>query len=229
MKITQLDKKGNPVLISHYSASGYKVGETKSWFDKAGNAVKIEAYDIDGKLTRTELNTYNNKGKGVEKIVKRVEEEVIRDVWTYTADGKNMATYAYYTADVLKGNVEYIITDKGAYKEHGAIDKLKNTTRTDKHVYHDTAGREVKVIRLNPDGSRQSRIESVYDTAGNLMAYSIYYKEDILNAKYEYTYDAKGNWITMTKHQLVNYRSSDGKTEPKMDVTRYKREIVYLR
>ncbi|MGV3461274.1 MAG: hypothetical protein ACO1N9_12555 [Flavobacterium sp.] len=228
VKITQLDKKGDPVLVSHYSASGYKVGETKSWFDKSGNAIKVERYDVDGKLTQTEINTYNNSGKGIEKIVQRDREQPQRDVWSYSADGKYNATYAYYTGDVLKVNVEYTITDKGAYKEHGTIDKLRNAASADKHVYHDTAGREIKVIRLNPDGTQQSRFESTYDANGNLTSYAIYYKDDVLSTKYEYTYDGKGNWITMNIYQLVNVHGKD-KIEARMDVSKYKREIVYLK
>lgn len=228
VKIIQTDKKGNHILVSHYSEMGYKVGETKSWFDKAGNAIKVEKYNIDGKLTETEVSMFNKTGNVTERIIKRDANPEEKNSWVYDADGKTVKESLRYSGGKLMWHMVNDVKDAGAYKELSVTNKVDNTTRIDKHMYYDMAGRELKLIRLNPDGTQQSRFESTYDKAGNLTSYAVYYKPDVLSTKYQYTYDAKGNWTTMTKHQLVNYQTKD-KIEPKMEVSKYKQEIVYLK
>lgn len=227
VKISHLDKKGNPVSVSYYSSMGYKTGETKSWFDKAGNVVKVEKYDIDGTLVHSVANTYNKQGRLIGEIIKSEDGRRSKYIRTYDEKGDRTEIIGYEN-DALQSHNKYLKTGKDSYTQFSRVDVLNNKTYIERDVYYDSAGREVKVIRFNPDGSRQSRFESAYDKDGNFTSYSIYYKPDVLSTKYEYTYDAKGNWITMTKHQLVNYQVK-GKTEPKMEITKYKREIVYFK
>ena len=225
VKITQLDKGGNAAVVGDYSESGYKTSETKSWYDASKNAVRIERYDIDGNLEETVLNVYNKSGKLASQKITKAKEGEYKHAWLYDKGGNNIE-FLTYQDGVLKNHQKHSVSAKGSDKEFHSTDALTDATHLEKQVSYDTAGRETKVINFNADGSKSSQHEFVYDKSGNLKTYSIYYKENVLSTKYEYTADAKGNAIEVKKHQLVIYHV-DGKKEPRYETSKYMRKIEY--
>lgn len=225
VQITQLDKRGNAAVVSDYSGSGYKVSETKSSYDASKNAVRIERYDIDGNLEETVLNVYNKSGNLTSQTITKSKEGEHKHIWQYDKEGYN-TEFLTYRNGVLQSHEKYSIAPKGSDKEFHSTNVLTNATQLEKQVSYDTAGRETKVVKFNPDGSMQSQHEFAYDKSGNLKTYSIYYKDNVLSTKYEYTSDAKGNAIEVKKHQrIIHY--IDGKEEPRYETLNYIRKIEY--
>lgn len=226
VKVSLLDKNGNASVVSNYSENGYKTSEVKSWYNNANKATKTERYDFDGNLEETVLNVYNKAGKQTNQTISKVNEGDYKYSWSYDKEG-NSSEFLAYRNGVQQQHQKYSNADKGSYKEFYSTNVLTNATSLQKHLYYDNAGREIKVINFNPDGSMQSLHESAYDKAGNLKSYSVYYKENILSTQHEYTVDAKGNAIEVKKTQLVTYHLPDGKKEPRYETSKYRREIEY--
>ncbi|PZR19854.1 MAG: hypothetical protein DI539_12605 [Flavobacterium psychrophilum] len=227
VKITLFDKNNNPISVSDYSESGYKKSEVKSTFT-ANKVTRMERYNFDDVIDETWIITYTKSGKSEEVRNKNIYGGDDKYIYVYDTDN-NLLEIMGYTNGGLKEHTRFTIVYKDNYREFISHNILNDTKKTTKIIYYNNKKLETRHLVLNYNGEIQTRKDYTYDDNGVLESETVYYNDkDIPSVKLEYKLDKKGNWIELKKTELLYIQNKDT-TIPQFDVTKYIRNIEYLK
>jgi hypothetical protein len=174
-------------------------------YNEAGNKTKEAFYTPDGRLSEVSFFKYDPVGKIIEQTRRKAAGGLL-DYTTYVYDEGGRETGRIYTSTRglikrLKADIRY--AESGRKSEE--IWRLEDGTLSHRYQYiYGPAGALARRIlhKHSADGTVNEEGHSVYDSAGNLVEY---YNLDgggrILDNRYVYTYDSRGN---KTSHETYN-------------------------
>ncbi len=172
-------------VVSHYDSSGNET-ETVRYADTDSIVEKsVHTYNSNGK--KTETITYNPDGSLLTKTLYLYDFQG-RLSETTTLDDVGIINHMVYTSDEKRQTVEETITPA-----------RQEVTRRLTHFY-DSKGLETSTVIIARDGG-MSKITFVYDDKGDLTERVVCAKDGsvIDRLRYEYEFDAVGNWIKQTE------------------------------
>lgn len=162
---------------------------TTAKFDAHGRQISEQEWDATtGKPTSSDTYTYNAKGQKIE-VATTIDAgmDPVRNRFTYNAQGQVSKEESYLGKDLL----ERII------------------------YTNDQAGRPIRLLHYNSDGTFAIRVEKRYDAQGRCIAESEFGDERTTtpSSTITYTYDQQGHMTSMAMtspaediHETVHYR-----------------------
>jgi hypothetical protein len=236
-KVTSFSYK--PIVSFGSITKGEKVCHNEIFFNKNGLIQKIISFDETNKID--ELTTYeyedgrkkfktnyNSKGELFNKTVFIKEGQILRKQ-LYIKDGSPNDQYSVYTYDergyVIKKEYKYHASEASinptvkyfSYDNYNRINEIINGDRKDTIIYKDIYSK--RITKFSAYDTVEKKVTEVlfeYNNKGYII--KVIMDGKLMNY-YEYTYDAKDNWITRIEFE----------TEAKIPYSIVNRKIEYLK
>jgi hypothetical protein len=237
-KVTSFSYK--PLVNFGRITKGERVCHNEIFFNKNGEIQKIISFDETNKIDklttyeyedgRKKFKTnYNSKGELINKTIFIKEGQILRKQM-YIKDGSPNDEYFVYTYDargyVIKKEYKYHASESStnptvkyfSYDNYNRIIEIFDGGRKDTIIYKDTYSKQPTKFsvfdRVEKKVTEGLIIE--YNKKGDIIKETI---DGKLMNYYEYTYDAKDNWITRIEFE----------TEAKIPYSIVNRKIEYLK
>ena len=203
------DKNGN--LLERGTALVYKDASKKNSAQRtvltrniSGQITHVNAYQDDGSLFLTEVNTYDTQGNLTEKVSQRPNTSV-KETWAYTYDRSgNKVEEQYSVGGVLRTRSAFDYNRRGkliksvSYRPDGSIEY----SAIDKY---DDQSHLIEIDVYGPIGFEESRRVYKYNEKGLLAEGLLYNASNSLEERNvcEYEFDRVGNWVKQTDSKWV--------------------------
>ncbi len=147
------------------------LGSERTWFGPDGRRLRLENTDGEGETTLLFIVRHDDRGRESEAIYFESAPDPVREVFTYSADGRLRTTTYYYEPGVAADRTE---------------------------IELDGLGREVRKRYFRADGSQYGEEDVLWDDDRNKLGWDFRYVGREGGASFRYNYeqfDQDGAWV----------------------------------
>ncbi len=183
-----------------------KTDNYKTIFNKQGNKLQVDEYNLDGEVRYTTKQKYNQKGQKIEEIGFDSEMVFEKNIFKYNEKGCLEEVYFYNPEELeMKCVFEYEVENKKVKTTFYGLSKLD-----DKKDFifqcvekYDKKENRIEVVKYEPNNII-FKILFEYNQNGDKILEKVYTSNEELENTFSYKYekyDTKGNWIKQVMYK----------------------------